>query len=164
VKEDARLKRNIQRQVELYPTFAARVVRIIATLEAAGFRPRIQDAWRSAAAQAELFAKGTTKVKFGFHNVTGTGGRPESLAVDLLDDDYPVNPRKDYLLQLANAAQLEGVHTGIDWGLPPSLREAVKAAVDGKHWNADVKIGWDPTHVEPADITISQARAGKRPG
>jgi len=87
VKEDARLKRNIQRQVELYPTFAARVVRIIATLEAAGFRPRIQDAWRSAAAQAELFAKGTTKVKFGFHNVTGTGGRPESLAVDLLDLD-----------------------------------------------------------------------------
>jgi hypothetical protein len=163
MKEDARLKRNAQRQTELFPAFRRRLEKVIRALEASGFRPRIQDGWRSPQEQVELFEKGTTKVKFGFHNITDKEGGPASLAVDLLDDDFALNPRKEYLLRLAGAAQNEGLTTGIDWGLPPVMREAIRSAIASKQWNAKVKIGWDPTHVEPTGLTIAEARAGKRP-
>jgi hypothetical protein len=69
--------------------------------------------WRSIAAQEAAFAAGHSKLKFGFHNVTGANGRPEALAVDLLDDDAPVNPGKPYLLRLAAAAGDAGLVSGI---------------------------------------------------
>jgi hypothetical protein len=163
MKEAARVTRNTQRQTELFPAFRRRLQRVISSLEASGFRPRIQDGWRSPQEQEALFEKGTTKVKFGFHNITNKDGSPASLAVDMLDDDFALNPRKEYLLRLAAAAQGEGLATGIDWGLPPAMREAIRSAIEGKQWNANVKIGWDPTHVEPTGLTISEARAGKRP-
>jgi hypothetical protein len=47
----------------------------------------------------------------------------------------------------------------VAWGLPPALTEALAAAIKSGNFKANVKIGWDPTHVEPADITLAQARA-----
>lgn len=88
MREDARLSRNSQRLTELHPEFAARVRSVIAVLEARGFRPRIQDAWRSPEKQLEAVANGNSKHKFGFHNLTSAAGKPEALAVDLLDDDF----------------------------------------------------------------------------
>jgi hypothetical protein len=55
MKESDRKKRNNDRLVELYPTFGARVEKVIADLETTGIRPRIQDAWRSPADQAIAF-------------------------------------------------------------------------------------------------------------
>lgn len=161
--EQARRVRNTQRLAELYPGFATRVAAIVAALERAGFRPRIQAAWRSIAAQHEAYERGTSRVKFGFHNVTGPGGEPEALAVDLLDDDFPLHPRKEYLLRLAAECARVRCRTGIAWGLPAKLRDAVAAAVATGQWDAAVKVGWDPTHVEPTDVTVAEARAGARP-
>ncbi len=161
--ETARQARNVQRLTELYPSFAARIASIISQLEAAGFRPRIQDAWRSPEQQLEAYRKGNSKLRFGFHNVTGAGGKPEALAVDLLDDDFPLNPRKEYLLRLAAAAAKVKCITGIAWGLPIALQSAVLTAVETRHWTAQVKVGWDPTHVEPADVTVQEAALGVRP-
>src|SRR6185295_3239836 len=83
--ESARKARNKQRLGECFPAFAQRVQAVIHDLEAENFRPRIQEAHRSIEDQLLAFKNGNSQVKFGFHNVTGSDGKPEALAVDLLD-------------------------------------------------------------------------------
>ena len=163
MKEDARKARNAQRMIELFPTYAARLKRVIKRLEDAGLRPRIQDAWRSPEDQLKAYNSGNSKLKYGYHNVTGANGRKEALAVDLLDDDFPTNSRKSYLLQLAAAAAAEGLNTGIRWGVPDNLIGAIDQAIAAKNWKANVHIGWDPTHTETTGVTVDQAENGKRP-
>ena len=163
MKEADRKKRNDARLLELYPTFRVRLERAIVALESKGIRPRIQDAWRSPTDQEKAFKSGHSKLKFGFHNVTATNGTPEALAVDLLDDDSPLNPSKNYLLHLAAAAEAAGLITGIRWGVPKKLMGAIDTAIALQDWDANVKVGWDPTHVQPTDVTVAQEKAGKRP-
>ena len=126
-------------------------------------RPRIQDAWRSPDDQLKAFNSGHSKLRFGFHNVTGPNGEKQSLAVDLLDDDHPANEGSGYLLRLAAAAESHGLATGIRWGLPLALRDAIDAAVAARDFGARVKIGWDPAHVEATGLTPSDAKRGARP-
>lgn len=161
--EAARLQRNADRMKQLHPNFARRLDEVIAALEAQGLRPRIQDAWRSPEEQRKAFEAGHSKLLFGFHNVTAADGRPEALAVDLLDDDAPLAPGRPYLLKLAAAAGDAGLTTGIRWGLAQKLRTAIDLAIETQAWEAPVKVGWDPLHVEPTGITVAQARAGMRP-
>jgi hypothetical protein len=161
--EEQRKQRNNEKLQELYPTFRKRLEALIADLESRGLRPRIQDAWRSPDDQLKAFNTGHSKLKYGFHNVTGKNGAKESLAVDMLDDDFPLASRKMYLLQLEDAAKKQGLITGIRWGVPASLIPAIDQAIANKEWNKDVKIGWDPTHVQPTDITSTDAKNGRRP-
>jgi hypothetical protein len=161
--EAARRARNESRLQELFPTFRARIRRVIKRLEDNGLRPRIQDAHRSPADQLAAFNAGHSKLKFGFHNVTAGDGTPEALAVDMLDDDNPLNPRVSYLLQLAAAAEAAGLTTGVRWGLPAALRAAIDTAIAAGDFQAPLKVGWDPTHVEPVGITVTEARNGQRP-
>jgi hypothetical protein len=163
MKEADRKKRNETRFLELYPTFRGRIEKVIVALESKEIRPRIQDAWRSPADQEKAFRSGHSKLLFGFHNVTASNGTPEALAVDLLDDDSPLSPSKNYLLQLAAAAEAEGLITGIRWGVPQKLAGAIDAAIASQDWDVNVKVGWDPTHVQPTDVTVAEAKAGKRP-
>jgi hypothetical protein len=163
MKEADRIARNDQRILTLYPTFANRIVRVIKRLEAQGFRPRIQDAWRSPQEQKIAFDSGHSKLRFGFHNITNANGKPEALAIDLLDDDVPSNPSSVYMLKLAAAAEAEGLCTGIRWGLPIKLQSAIDEAIANGAWDARIKIGWDPLHVQSANLTVSEARLGKRP-
>lgn len=132
-------------------------------MEARGYRPRIQDAYRSPEDQMKAYTSGTSKLKYGFHNVTGANGAKESLAVDLLDDDFPLNSRKEYLLNLADASEKQGLQTGIRWGLPATLRKGIDTAIAQKAWKTELRIGWDPTHIEPTGITVAEAKEGKRP-
>lgn len=161
--EEARKKRNEEKLLELHPAFRARLVRVIADMEGRGYRPRIQDAWRSPEDQLKAYNSGNSKLKYGFHNVTGPTGHKESLAVDMLDDDSPLASRKEYLLNLADACAKEKLTTGIRWGLPVNLMSAIDDVILKEDWTADVKIGWDPTHIEPKGISPSEAQAGKRP-
>jgi hypothetical protein len=161
--ESQRQQRNTDRLLELFPTFSTKIAQIIAELEVMGLRPRIQDAYRSPADQLKAFNTGHSKLKFGFHNVTGPNSEKESLAVDMLDDDNPLNMSTSYLLKLAAVSEKNGLSSGIRWGLPIKLRQAINAAIAAQDWNATVKIGWDPTHIEPTGITVSEAKKGKRP-
>lgn len=161
--EAKRKARNQQRLTELFPTFRRRVARVIKDLEDQGVRPRIQDAWRSPEDQLKAFEGGHSQLKFGFHNVTGGNGAKESLAVDLLDDNAPLKPPTRYVLRLASAARKRGLQTGILFGLPKKLRDGVEAALAAEDFDAPVKVGWDPTHVEPLGITVAEAKVGKRP-
>ena len=121
MKEADRINRNQTRLLELYPAFRTRLKKAITALEAQGIRPRIQDGWRSPEDQRKAYDSGNSKLLFGFHNVTSADGKPESLAVDMLDDDAPLNVGRPYLLQLAAAAEKAGLTTGIRWGLPANL-------------------------------------------
>lgn len=161
--ESARTQRNQQRLTECFPKFATRVAAVIKDLEAQGIRPRIQDAHRSIADQIDAFNHGFSKVRFGFHNVTSASGKPESLAVDLLDDDHPLNPPRKYIILLAEAAQAHGLHPGSFFGLPQTLRNGLSKAIQDHNFDPKIKIGFDPTHIEATGISITDAKAGKRP-
>lgn len=161
--EERRKQRNSERLLELYPTFRKSIRRVLVELELQGLRPRIQDAWRSPEDQLKAFQNGHSKLKFGFHNVTGQNGGKEALAVDMLDDNFPLNPRKPYLLRLAAAAEKHGLITGIRWGLSSQFRGAIDQAILDQDWRATVKIGWDPTHIQPTNISVGEAKQGLRP-
>ncbi len=161
--EPQRQQRNANKLLELFPSFRARISRVLVDLEAMGMRPRIQEAYRSPADQLIAFNSGHSKLKFGFHNVTGSNNEKESLAVDMLDDDNPLNLSKSYLLKLAFASENNGVITGIRWGVPGKLIVAIDTAIAAQDWNANVKIGWDPSHIQPVGITVTEAKIGKRP-
>jgi hypothetical protein len=161
--ETARKERNRQRLSECFPAFARDVALVIKRLETQGFRPRIQDAHRSIEDQLKAFKNGFSKVRFGFHNITGDDGTPESLAVDLLDDNRPLNPSREYLIRLAAGASQSNLQTGAFFGLPKALRTGLQRAIDNLDFNPSVKIGFDPTHLEVTGITIDQAREGTRP-
>lgn len=163
MQESARKARNSQRLNELYPWFATKLALVIKDLEDDKLRPRIQDAWRSPEDQLIAFNSGHSKLKFGFHNVTGPGGRKESLAVDLLDDNFPLKIGTPYILKVTAIAERYGLTTGVRWGLPPKLAKAIDQAIETQNWKANVKVGWDPVHVEPAGFTVDQAAAGLRP-
>ena len=136
---------------------------MIDELEKAGFRPRIQDAWRSEVDQLKAYNAGRSELEFSFHNITGKDGKKEALAVDLLDDNAPIKVGSVYVLRLAGAAKHHGLTTGARFGVPPNVNKAIDDAIDQENWKALVKFGWDPCHVQPTGITVDQARAGKRP-
>ena len=163
MEESARRQRNQQRLTECFPKFAQRVAAVIQDMEALGFRPRIQAAHRTIADQLIAFNGGFSKVRFGFHNVTGANGKAESLAVDLLDDDKPLNPSRKYVILLAATAQAHGLQSGIFFGLPQQLRNGLRNAIRDSNFSTAVKIGFDPTHIEVSGISIAEAKAGKRP-
>jgi hypothetical protein len=160
----ARRDRNTARLKECYPAFRERVSLILQRMEMRGMRPRIQTAARSPQEQLEAYNRGTSKLKFGFHNVTGLDGRPEALAVDILDDDAPFSSGNEFLIALANEASRVGCVTGIAWGLPEgALKQNLYKAIADNDVRYIGKIGWDPTHVEPLGLTVSRAKAGERP-
>src|ERR1700754_824748 len=164
MKEADRLARNKERLTECFPTFSKRVAKVIKDMEDLGFRPRIQDGHRTIEAQLIAFKNGFSDVKFGFHNVTGANRKPESLAVDLLDDDSPLAPGRKYVIALASVAQKQGLHRGIFFRLKTAPeRKALQDAIDNLDFSLKVRIGFDPTHLEPTGITIAAAKTGARP-
>jgi hypothetical protein len=170
MQEQARQERNKQRLGECFPSFAERVRKVIADMEAESFRPRIQDAHRSPADQLKAFQNHNSLVKFGFHNVTSKEGKAESLAVDLLDDDHPLESSRRYVIRLAAIAERHGLHSGIFFltsKIPADKKEAMRAAirqaVETQNFDPKIVIGFDPTHIEATGLTIAEAQAGKRP-
>jgi hypothetical protein len=163
--EQARQARNAAMLRDCHPAFAGRLRLLIERMEAAGFRPRIQQAWRSPHEQMNAFTAGKSKVRWGFHCACSHDGKPEALAADVLDDDSPLKPQRAYVLRLAAEGAHLSLRTGVEWGLTPRKRMALAAAIAHGDWNygGPADIGWDPCHVEPADLTVAMARNGARP-
>lgn len=161
--EQDRISRNQQRLAELYPTFRTRVEAVLKELEGYGLRPRIQDAWRSPADQMEAYRTGHSQLMYGFHNVTSQTGAKEALAADILDDNNPLTLNLPFVLHLIAAAENNDLTTGVYWNISDESVAAIHTAIATKNWNAKVKIGWDPLHVEATGLTTQEAKAGKRP-
>jgi len=161
--EKDRLARNQQMLTEMYPAFRTRVQGVLKEMESYGYRPRIQEAWRSPQAQMDAFRSGHSQLMYGFHNVTATFGAKEALAADIYDDDNPLSTKLPYFLHLAAVAENNDLATGARWNLSPARLAAFDAAIAKQDWNAKVYIGWDPLHVEVTGITTKEAQQGKRP-
>jgi len=148
---------------DLYPLFRTKIEAVIREMEQAGYRPRVQTAWRSPADQLDAYRRGSTKVQYGFHNVTGAIGAKEALAADIWDDDRLEKVKVDFMLRLAAAAEANGLITGIRWDLADEDSVLIDIALQNRNWDAKVRVGWDPLHVEITGITIPEARDGRRP-
>ena len=142
--ESERKLRNQTRLEELYPTIRSAVQAIVEEMEKAGYRPRIQDAWRSPADQLKAYNAGTSKVKYGFHNVTGPNSEKEALAADILDDDNLFTAKTHFMLRLAAAAERNELTTGIRWGLSDAYSKAIDNAIAAQTWTSPIHVGWDP--------------------
>jgi hypothetical protein len=154
---------NQKKLEELYPWFRMRIEAVLREMELAGFRPRVQTAWRSPADQLDAYRRGTSKLQYGFHNVTGSNGEKEALAADIWDDDLLAKVKVDYMLRLAAAAEAQGLITGIRWDLKDEDAVLIDIALQNKNWNAKVRVGWDPLHVEATGMRPNEAREGRRP-
>lgn len=161
--EAERKQRNYLKLQECHPAMRVRLAAVLAELESAGLRPRIQEAWRSPQDQLAAYNNGKSRVRFGFHNVTGANGVREALAADVWDDDRPTNTKTDFMLRLAAAAEKQGLITGIRWDLSESRAKLIDNAIAANNWKAPVWVGWDPLHVEITGITIQEVQDGKRP-
>lgn len=162
MRESDRQKCNQKRLSELHPVFRLKIESIIRVLDRNGFRPRIQEAWRSLEDQQRAFDAGRTELLYGFHNVTAEDGTPEALAVDLLNDDAPMSLNGRYVLQLAAAAEEAGLVTGIRWGLSKESAEVIDEAIAHRNWDAAICVGWDPMHVQMDGITIHEVKSRRR--
>ncbi len=60
------------------------------------------------------------------------------------------------------AAAASGCVTGIRWGVPVKLAAGIDAAIARQDRDAPVKVGCDPARVQPEDLTLAEACAGRR--
>lgn len=172
---DERLQaRNMAMTREVYFRLRPQVRRILHSMKRRGWRPRVQQAWRSPAEQLRKLKKKTSKVAWSFHNATRRmTGKPEALAVDVIDDKKLYRPPKLFWFHLAQLAQKNGMETGIAWGVKgKAKREAIQEAIDFSmildperfaRYTKKIRIGWDPGHCQPAGVKLSAARKGWRP-
>lgn len=95
-----------------------KVVRVLGTLKAEGFKPKIFFAWRSVAVQLEIVAKGNSKVRFSFHNAQKKNGTPNAYAVDIIDKRWAWSDKAEengFWEVLGKAGKAEGLYWGGDW-------------------------------------------------
>ena len=140
--DEALAERNAAKLQQTYHVLRAKFRAILTDLQGHGWRVRIQEAWRSEAAQLAAFEAGYSKVRWGFHNATGVGGKCEALACDFVLDDRPYDEPPEFFKHLrssAKAHELSAPFTGARGGFR------------------------DPWHVQVVGITIAQARRGVRP-
>lgn len=168
MKELDRRARNTAIAGELHPWMRERYWATVHALEMLGERPRGQVGWRSIEQQAIEVAENQSQVLFGYHNVTGPHGKKESFAVDILDDNDPLDrdpamPHSVYALKLAACAEAAGLKSLIRWGLDTAQRAAVDRAILERNWTAKVQIGKDPDHIQPALDWLGRLQTGWRP-
>src|SRR5688572_9601091 len=161
--EKDRLARNLQMLAQMYPAFRTRVEAVIKTLESFGYRPRIQEAWRSPQAQMDAFRSGHSRLIYGLHNATAADGTKEALAADIYDDNNMSSLKVPFVLHLLAAAENQDLTTGVYWDLSVNHIAAIRDAIAKKNWAAKVHVGYDPLHVEVTGITPKDAQQGKRP-
>jgi peptidoglycan L-alanyl-D-glutamate endopeptidase CwlK len=127
--EADRKQRNYIKVHELHPAVRPRMEAVIRELESYGYRPRIQEAWRSPKDQVAAYNAGTSKIKYGFHNVTTNDGTKEALAADVWDDDRPFTAKTHFMLHLLAAAEKNGLTTGIRWSLSENRIKLIEDAI-----------------------------------
>lgn len=164
--DEERRQTNDERLLLVDESIRLQVRAVLASMEHYGHKPLIAaEVWRSPEKQMEMYRRGVSKVKWGFHCAT-RNGKPASLAADIVDAAKAWSASKAFWVTLGYCARAQGLGWGGEWGLTASLKKGLAAAMDtvpgGCAIDASVKIGWDPAHVETRRVTVAEARAGKR--
>jgi hypothetical protein len=163
--EILRKRRNHNELGQIHKAFVDRFEGLLADMEADGGRPRLQDTWRSIAAQrakqkaglSQITARGphTNELVIGGHVVRA------SLATHFLNDDAPLAPGVDWIARLAVRAHRRGLQTGCAWAQSDSSslargmprRISIEAAIVAGDEELvarllEAGVGFDPLHVE----------------
>lgn len=158
-------KRNEDKIKELYFKFAPKVRAILSDLEGHGFVPLIVWAWRSPEEQLRLYKQGSTKILYGYHNVSGRLGEPQAMAVDIVDARYMYNSPKRFWLMLASSAMAHGCESGVLWtGKNIVLRNKILKAIKSRNFSYDGPLGWDCAHIQLLpNSKLSAVKRGWRP-
>ena len=161
-----RATRNSIKISELHPSFAVKVRAILRDLEGKGWSPVIVCGWRSEEEQLRLYKQKRTKIKYGFHNITGKNGKPESFAVDIIDANLGYKAPNAFWLMLASSALAHGCETGVLWtGANILLRKRIADAIkERKFYEYKGPLGWDPSHVQMFPSSkLADLKKGWRP-
>lgn len=156
---------NQERLLLISLTIRPAVAQVLAALETSGLNPLIHsDVWRSPERQLELYAAGKSKLRWGFHNATEPDGSPGSLAADITDADSAWNVKPVFWYKLGREAISAGLHWGGFFGLTPDLKDALREHISKPIVapSDNIKLGWDPAHVETSAVTVIEAKMGKR--
>ncbi len=165
MKEKNRLRRNGEILAQLDIFFGGRIRLILSDLASSGEEARLDCGWRSVQEQAVKFAQKLSEVEWGFHCAVNEEGKPASLAVHIIDDREkdPYKPQTGkFAIKLAIIAKKYKCTTGILWRLKSIDKDKLKAVIDLMDLDYKGKIGFDPFHLQPADLTLTEARDGKR--
>jgi len=122
------------------PVFKIRLDKVIAGLCEWGYKPIIVSGRRTLAEQKILLAQGKTKTLHSKH-LTGK-------AADVVDLKMKWNAPNRFWLQMAFLVNKYGLKSGIYFGLSTVEKKQLKAKLDNAIFKTDVKIGWDPNHIE----------------
>jgi cell division septation protein DedD len=162
--DSQRQKLNAQRLLLISPSIRPRVAAVISEMEATGHRPLIDsNVWRSPQEQLRMVARGVSKARWGFHCATTPDGHPDSLAADIVDADLGWNAPRTYWIALGAAAKRAGLNWGGYFGIYGAAHAALDQALLSHNPSTKIALGWDPSHVEVAGITMTAARMGRRP-
>lgn len=158
--EMMRRRRNANELKLLAPDVAASVRAVLQDLEAYGYRPRLQETFRTLEEQQKKFEKGLSHIKgVGPHTlVENVAGHyvPASRATHVLDDDSPLDPSPAFLASLAIAANKHMLRSGVIFGLDGEHRTKVNSAINQGFFKIlaillQKERGWDPNHIEDID-------------
>jgi len=156
---------NAKKLDELYYKFVPKVKAIIKDLESHGWQPSIVWAWRSPEEQRRLYQQGSTRILYGYHNVSDPLGGPQAMAVDIVDARYGFECPNRFWLLLASSALAHGCETGVLWvGNNLLLKNRILKAIKNKEWTYNGPLGWDCAHVQMLpNSMLKKVRKGWRP-
>lgn len=161
--ESKRVSYNNERLLLIDKSVRAKIAAVIKDMEGHGLKPLIaKEVWRNPKEQLALYKAGRSKVSWGFHCACTPDGKPASLAADIIDADLAWNASRKFWLMLGSSAMAHGLGWGGMWGLPKSLKTGLLKVIECKDWDCAVKFGWDVAHIETTNVTVKEARAGKR--
>lgn len=138
--DEARHEHNAALIPQLWPPLRPKIEAILRDMEGHGWRPRIQVAYRSEAEQLRCYRRGTSNVDWGLHCAATSGGTPDALACDIIEEGVLYNTTEEWERQLESSARSHGLETGRPWRRPH-----------------------DPWHVQWPGLDLKQTRKGARP-
>jgi peptidoglycan L-alanyl-D-glutamate endopeptidase CwlK len=105
----------------LHRVMRPRVEDVLEQLWLKDFQPKIHYGWRSLRQQADIVARGRSRVTFSFHNVQMNDGTPSSYAADIIDRRWGWEQQamdSGFWTALGDAAKTADLYWGGNWGRP----------------------------------------------
>lgn len=140
-----------------------KVAEVLVELESLGERPLIHhEIWRTPDEQVAIYHRGDSQVTWSYHCATDPDGSPASLAADIVDAERDERAAHRFWMKLGHCALKRDMEWGGLWGLPDEQRQQIRNLVGSCQWDAVIELGWDKPHIQTTEVTLAEAKAGKR--